>query len=93
MVRHGTRLTAGMASLGNQTGIADAGPTREKVETRADVCVGGTHALRPCVLVTRARKSEETWESWNQLAARLTRLSLSLIGLCGSTERLDSEWF
>ncbi|EXB75900.1 hypothetical protein L484_022577 [Morus notabilis] len=30
MVRQGTRLTAGAASLGNQTGIADVGPTREK---------------------------------------------------------------
>ncbi|EXB93722.1 hypothetical protein L484_011716 [Morus notabilis] len=82
--------TAVAASLGAQAGIA--GPTREKAETRTNVCVEGTRALRPCVLVTRARKSEQTWESWNQFVARLTQLSLSLIGLCGSAERLGSGW-
>ncbi|EXB53833.1 Pleiotropic drug resistance protein 3 [Morus notabilis] len=41
MVRQGTRLTAGAASLGNQTGIADAGPTREKRKRTGErACVG-----------------------------------------------------
>ena len=55
-----------------------------EAETRADVYVRETRALRPCVQVTRARKSEEMWESWTVGPTRMMHLAGSASGLIGS---------